>query len=337
MRIVPQRAKLSSQTTAIVALALLALGAATEEGAWDLRAPEPKVALRPERVERVGEYGCARCHTEVAAEWSASAHGIAWADELYQDEIADKKRPELCHGCHIPEPLLAGGALAEKPKARAGDDRHLGISCESCHVGAEGVVLGPRGTPTDAHASRAAPEQTAPGSNALCSACHSTNIGPVVGIAKDFAASKQAERGRSCVGCHMHEVERRWADGESVPARKGRSHAIQTPRDPTFLRRAFELSLSGTKVVVANRAGHRVPGLIGREIRFEAEALDAAGAVLCRGELALDARTYLPVDGKLEIALAKAGASVRVVGRHADPRAEEPVVFLDEKLVPGGR
>jgi hypothetical protein len=178
---------------------------------------------------------------------------------------------------------------------------------------------------------------SAPGSNALCAACHSTNIGPVVGIAKDFEASRQSERGRSCVGCHMHAVERRWAEGESVPLRTGRSHALQTPRDPSFLRRAFELSLSGAKVVIENRAGHRVPGLIGREIRFEAEALDAGGAVLCRGQLALDARSYLPVDGRLEIALDRAGAAVRVVGRHLDPRAEEPVPFLDERLVPAGR
>ena len=50
-------------------------------------------------------------------------------------------------------------------------------------------------------------------SSAMCSVCHSTNIGPVVGIAKDFETSKQAERGRSCIGCHMQAIERQsWVE-----------------------------------------------------------------------------------------------------------------------------
>jgi hypothetical protein len=51
--------------------------------------------------------------------------------------------------------------------------------------------------------------------------------------------------------------------GSEGPPR--RSHALQTPRDPTFLRRAFAVRLDrsggGTALVVENRAGHRVPGL----------------------------------------------------------------------------
>jgi hypothetical protein len=88
-----------------------------------------------------------------------------------------------------------------------------------------------------------------------------------VGIAKDFEQAKMAERDRSCVGCHTHRVEMKFAarhGGEDPPARKGRSHAIQTPRDPGFLRRAFDLSLTvdggKSKVTVTNQAGHRVPG-----------------------------------------------------------------------------
>ena len=89
-------------------------------------------------------------------------------------------------------------------------------------------------------------------SSELCAVCHKTNIGPVVGIAKDYFASKQAERGRTCVGCHMAKVERAWADGEGVPVRVGRSHAIQTPRDPSFLRQAFALSWSPRGATTVN-------------------------------------------------------------------------------------
>src|SRR5262249_28092133 len=156
------------------------------------------------------------------------------------------------------------------------------------------------------------------GSSALCIACHKINIGPVIGIAKDFESSKQIDRGRSCVGCHMAQVERRFANApegsEQPPMRTGRSHAIQTPREPTFLRRAFQLSVrtegKTTFVTLANQAGHRVPGLVGRSIEFEARVLGPNGEELGKGTLSLDERSYLPVDGKLEIEVAAVGAEV---------------------------
>jgi hypothetical protein len=296
-----------------------------------LKTPAPAVALRPERVSLEG-YACAGCHAEVAAEWAASAHALAWVDEVYRQELKGKKRPELCHGCHAPEPLLAG-VLAPRPDARE-EPRDLGVHCESCHQDETGAVLGPRGTSVEAHPSKLSEHQTPPGSNALCSACHGTNIGPVIGIAKDFETAGLAARGFSCVGCHMAPVERAWAT--DAPPRLGRSHALQTPRDPAFLRLAFGLELAAeggrTRVVVRNRAGHRVPGLIGREIVFRAELLDAAGAVLEEQALTLDERAYLPVEGTREILFTKSGVRVRLRGLHADPRGKSPVTFLDETL-----
>jgi hypothetical protein len=174
------------------------------------------------------------------------------------------------------------------------------------------------------------------GADALCAACHATNIGPVIGVAKDFLASGQAERGKSCVGCHMAPIERRWAEGEEVPLRKGRSHALQTPRDPAFLRRAFALGLetdaSGSSLVITNEAGHRVPGLIGREILFSATLLDGSGNVLVERELQIDSRSYLPVDGQRRIDFQRKGSSVRITGSHVDPRSPEPMTFLDQEL-----
>jgi hypothetical protein len=267
----------------------------------------------------------------VSEEWARTTHALAWVDEAYQAELASKKRPELCHGCHAPEPLFAG-AFSTRPDARA-DLREHGVSCVSCHQDENGAMLGPRGTPVDAHPSRTSDLLREPGSNQLCSACHSTNIGPVIGIAKD-ALPHLAERGLTCVGCHMAPVEQSFAEG--APTRAGRSHELQTPRDPAFLRRAFGLELAhaaGLPVLtVHNRAGHRVPGLIGREITLQAELCDASGATLERQEVRIDERAYLPIDGKREVRFTKAGASVRVLGRHKDPRAVEALVFLDETL-----
>jgi hypothetical protein len=324
--------------TALACLVLVGVQAAgpgqekaEPEKPWELATPAPAVALKPERLPSSESLACAACHAEVVAEWAGTAHGIAWIDEVYQEEL-DRPKPELCHGCHVPVAMLAIPELA-KPKARA-EDRDHGISCETCHLGANGAMLGANGTPTDAHATERSASLTPEGASALCAACHSTNIGPVVGIAKDFTTSKQAERGRSCVGCHMAVVERTPAGGGAPHA--GRSHLVQTPRDPSFLRRAFDLTLEdrGGKavVVIKNRAGHRVPGLLGRELRFGVFAPDASDSTKPEAEVTLDARRYLPVDGSQEIALTRAADKVRVRASHRDPRADQPVLFLDLEL-----
>ncbi len=322
--------------SAVLAVLALALGLGSSQE-WELAAPDPRILFAPPALARIEEHACAECHAEVAAEWAASAHGLAWEDEHYQAALAETKKPALCHGCHVPEPLFATGALAERADARAADgplELRWGIACESCHVDADGAVLGPRGTPTDAHASRASEHMGGAGANALCATCHSTTIGPVFGVAKDFAGSARAAEGATCVGCHMAPVERAWASG--APARVGRSHALQTPRDPAFLRRAFdarrELVDGRERVVITNRAGHRVPGLVGRTIELEAQLLDARGTLVETATLAIDERAYLPVDGIRTLAFTKPGASVRLVGRHLDPRAREALVFLDEQL-----
>jgi len=227
---------------ASAAALLLAIAArqAADEKPWELAAPAPAIRLRPEKLDKLEGESCGRCHADVLAEWVGSAHAISWLDEVYREALKEKSRPEACWGCHTPKPLLADG-LAQRAEARA-ELQALGIACTSCHSAADGSVLGPAGRPSSAHASRASDSMTEKASSALCSVCHATNIGPVVGIAKDFETSKQAQRGRSCIGCHMQVVERKPAQGapEGATAYKGRSHAIQTPRDPTFLARAFD-------------------------------------------------------------------------------------------------
>lgn len=311
---------------------------AREGQRWELEPPAPRVLLKPAVLEGAAANACVDCHRVVGEEWSRSAHALAWVDEEYQAELAERERPELCHGCHIPQRLLADG-LGKRPKARS-DEPHFGISCESCHLDAAGNVLGPRGAQTSAHTSLAS-EYMQGRSSELCIACHATNIGPVLGIAKDFRDAGLAESGASCVGCHMAALERPWSnergDPEAAgPVHEGRSHSLQTPRDPSFLRRAFECSLrvEGGKTIVRieNRAGHRVPGLRGRSLRFRAELFDASGRPMTEGTLELSVRSYLPLAGSEEIVLEGTGASVHLTAEHLDPRAPEPVDFLDERL-----
>ena len=183
-----------------------------------------------------------------------------------------------------------------------------------------------------------------PGRDALCINCHRTNVGPVIGIAKDFEVTRQADLGRSCVGCHMPEVERPHAvvtqdDGSlyTAPVRKGRSHVLLTPRDPGFLAKAFELErLPGAVgLLVSNNAGHRVPGLKTRSMTFRVTALAADGSELGTGEGRIDADEHLAVDGSLRVPVdtgGRAAVSLRVLGLHEWIGPEEPQVFLDETL-----
>ena len=323
-----------------------------------LRAPAPHPDGRTSELEGWRELACARCHAAIAAEWAGSRHALAWKNERYQEELADVTRPATCHGCHIPAPLAAQKP-GVKPAARDLADAHLGIRCESCHQAPDStpeapVVLGPFGAPTSAHGSRRDPAFLPEGASSLCIGCHATTVGPVLGIAKDFVATQQAERGRSCVGCHLQPLERPIAEvppggtgdigGPGAPeppppARAGRSHALQTPRDPSFLARAFDLAArrepGGAVLRVANAAGHRVPGLVGREIALEAELVGADGAVVASASRTLDAGATLAADDAFELALAGEGRALRVRGRHLAPGFEAPVVFLERELALG--
>src|SRR5262245_14606896 len=96
---------------AAAALGLAAAGPARQAGTagepWSLAlaapAPHPSLALDPHpALERVD---CARCHAAIAKEWSVTQHAHAWIDPVYQTALKDKRRPESCHGCHIPTPL----------------------------------------------------------------------------------------------------------------------------------------------------------------------------------------------------------------------------------------
>ncbi len=322
-----------------VLLGLVVLG--VDDGAPALRTPAPVDDGNPARLEELGGLDCARCHVAIAQEWAETRHATAWVDERYQKELKKKRRPESCHGCHIPE-LMHAGDLGRKPAPRdeAVEAHRLGISCRSCHEAPDGAMLGPWGAPTDAHASRqGASFVEGDQRNQLCIACHRTTIGPVIGIAKDFEVSGQAGKGRSCVGCHMAPVERPAAtvDGEPTQARPGRSHLLQTPRDPYFLALAFDVAArrEGDDVVVAitNDAGHRIPGLTERSMTFRAQVLDAAGETQgeAQGEATLEitSQAYLPVDDTNEIRIRAPGTRVRVLGDHVTPGVEQPIRFLD--------
>lgn len=317
---------------AAFAVASLLIASSARDGAWKLSKPAPSLDGRPAKLESAAQSSCAECHASIVEEWAATTHALAWTNEVYQEELADRKRADTCHGCHTPAPLHQQD-LAQKPKARD-QDRHFGVSCESCHLGPEGEMLGPTGAPTDAHASRRHEGFVGQGSNELCASCHKVTVGPVIGIAKDFLAEVAPLGEVGCVDCHLAPL--REVDDGAGGKRVVRSHELQSLRDPAFLSRAFEFALerqgAAGRLVVSNRAGHRAPGLVGRAFEFRTRSLDAAGKELGAASLTLDTSSYLPVLGSATLDFEAIGASVEIQGWRHDPRLPKPVKFLERTL-----
>lgn len=302
--------------------------------AWEARLIDDG---RPPKLEDLSGLACAACHQEVTEEWRRTTHALAWVDPHYQAELRKIRRKKGCTGCHAPAPL-AGSPAKGSPPTRA-EDPHLGVTCTTCHLGADGeTILGPAGHATDAHASVQHELFDPEAGSALCVSCHDVTIGPVIGVAKDWLRSGEADGGDSCVDCHMPATRRPWANdpetGEPLPARRGRSHRIEGPRDPEFLRQALYLEAdfgeAGPVVRVQNLTGHRVPGLIDRELTLEVRAFDEAGRELARTERTFDHRSYLPLDREVELALEAPGAArVEARGRHRAPGIPKGVGFLE--------
>ena len=326
---------------AYLALSPLALLTLPQDG-WelDLSTPAPVDADLSGPLEGFKQHACAECHATIAAEWAQTLHAQAWVDPRYKKGLKGKRRKKSCYGCHVPEPLHLAAEFGRKPAPRADEgSRHFGIDCKSCHLGPEETVLGPWGEETDAHASTKSEHFVGTGSNELCITCHRTNIGPVIGVARDFEEADLGARGMSCVGCHMAPVERPAAidsEGRPTRVRTGRSHLLQTPRDPEFLAQAFALEArdeAGTTVItIRNRAGHRLPGLMGRSICFHVPLLGGSERDFTMKELWIDDTAYLPVEGTVEMRIEGARDNVVIQGTHNGPHLDDPQVFLEREL-----
>ena len=254
---------------------------------------------------------CGECHKAIYKEWQLSAHSRAWTNEVYQKQLKEKKEahkkkaePVVCYNCHVPQSVLA--RLGKKPRRRK--DRknfHEGITCVSCHENG-GNIHGPYGSKTDAHPVEKDPVFTTKNVVKLCRSCHNTKIGPVLKVAKDFEDAGLAAKGKSCIGCHMREVERHIAVntlGKPVgKKRKGRQHDILGPGNAEFLASAFKLGSKRNgkdiEVIVANEAGHKVPALTLRRFVFHVRQLDASGAELAHDKFELHHENLLLVTEK---------------------------------------
>lgn len=222
-------------------LALLGLGAALAFVAVSGRGRGARAAPRFTSSE-----DCRACHAEVFAEWRASHHAIAFTNPEVRKLSNDFKTKE-CRDCHLPRPVSETG-IGEPPlprETRPGE----GVDCLTCHLGADGRILGRRSLPQAGCRPVASQELV---SVALCETCHNQHK-----TTDQFRASRFAQDPGGCNACHMPPAAR-------AGRRRGRGHVFPGAHDAAMLRRAarFEVAVEGGRAVVtvANEgAGHNFP------------------------------------------------------------------------------
>jgi hypothetical protein len=206
---------------------------------------------------------CGRCHTEIYEEWKASYHGLAMVDPLFL-ELSKDVNVEECIRCHAPVPLR--DVDFQTPIART-ERREDAVSCLSCHQSAQGMA-GPHEGCVGACNPVYDPDQR--DVIKMCFGCHNqhdTGNEWLAGPWSPEAPEPRVKPSKTCLDCHMPEVERPLVKGG--PVRKGRRHTWPGGHDMTQLRKAATLEVvtrplpdggQRIEVFVTNvGAGHAIP------------------------------------------------------------------------------
>lgn len=193
---------------------------------------------------------CAACHAGIVAEWSASRHGQAWTDPIFQREFALQPL-DWCVRCHAP--LATGDATS------VGEVEAQGVSCAVCHI-REGRMLATRRGEGSPHDTEILPTLGTPD---FCAGCHQFSFPvvdpdrqvraytphPMQNTVAEFHAGARADTPGGCLGCHGRSPEGHRFPGAHTDGVVAHALALDTCRDGGRLR----VSLSNVG------AGHAVP------------------------------------------------------------------------------
>ena len=157
--------------------------------------------------EPVGSGDCATCHSEIAAQWSQSAHRFASLNNPYYTASLEQFRTErgapasrFCAGCHDPL-LLVNDAIVEPTLPQQETAAQAGLPCLVCHsvqscqgtLGNGGYALAMTAVPPPGSAAGKSSDPAAgPSAHSarlrpaimqrpeLCAACHKVGLFPEV-------------------------------------------------------------------------------------------------------------------------------------------------------------
>jgi hypothetical protein len=193
---------------------------------------------------------CRDCHRDVYDEWYGSHHQIAFTNPEVRALSENFTKPE-CKDCHLPRPLaVTGFGKRTLPRNTHFDE---GVSCISCHLGADGGIVGRNDRPDAPCKPKKSVEFLAV---EACASCHNQHY-----TTDQWRASQYPALGQDCSHCHMPEVERVRPDGSK---RMGRGHVYHGAHDLATLKKAgkFVVERAGNEVVMTLTnvgAGHNFP------------------------------------------------------------------------------
>lgn len=193
---------------------------------------------------------CRDCHKAVWDEWHGSHHQISYLNPEVRP-LADDFRNKECQACHLPRPVSETG-YGQRVLPRQTHPEE-GVSCLTCHQGADGSILGRNDVPSAPCKPRASAEMI---SVDMCASCHNQHK-----TTDQWHASQYPQQGTTCSDCHMLPVERKLADGTTRP---GRAHVYPGAHDTQMLKKAgrLDVRVEGRDVLVALTnvgAGHNFP------------------------------------------------------------------------------
>ena len=192
---------------------------------------------------------CRTCHQATYDEWHGSHHQIAYLNPEVR-KLSDDFRNKECQACHLPRPVsITGFGERTLPRMTFPEE---GVSCLTCHLGADGAILGAETRPTAPCRPVRSPELV---SAELCASCHNQHQ-----TTDQWRASPQAAAGGTCRSCHMPPMDRARENG----VRPGFAHAFKGAHDAEMLRSAgrFSVAASADAVLLSLEnvgAGHNLP------------------------------------------------------------------------------
>lgn len=260
------------------------------------------VDLRPE--------ACGRCHPSQLQEWSSSLHAGAYSPGLEGQLVAHfETNPgfvESCMVCHGPlsEQLRKierpDGGWVDNPDFDPDLERR-GVQCAACHVRdwrrhgpprPDGSLTPPpEGTPHEG-----AIRTTAYEDSRFCAPCHqfespAPNGKPLENTLVEWEASRFADEGVSCQGCHMPDRRHLWRgihDPEMTRAGVTPEWRVEGEPEGDDLLVRVALTNDGT--------GHRFPTYVTPAVDLEIAFVDAVGDTLARRERTLQRDVHF--DGR---------------------------------------
>lgn len=256
---------------------------------------------------------CAECHNSQPNQWStgagqvdpiavvgggtatASIHALAWQDALFREESSSMGNPGMCQRCHIPTSAFDAhrSQLVYAPNSRGegAPNASEGVTCVSCHLGADGLIHAPDDDRREARIAEEDEHEVVRdpwmATAEFCATCHND---PVFGsFTRTYDEWADAPlNNKPCQSCHMYNGSHVWPGGHSASKRED-GLVVEVP---TRANEGDQLSLS----LQNTRAGHNVPtGDTFRSYIVRVTITGANGQVVAEREAGVAAEIRTPI------------------------------------------